>query len=338
MITVDRSRLPSLHTTDIAVFRRFLLGGVRGFFTGTQGRYAFGEAAAYIGNNDSIVDDLLDIHDALNPLEQLAFQAGAVTALALTVHDAPSLAFGTALNLMLLSGKVRAAELIEEGPKIVRALLPQMTLLQQESLMTTAFDAVLLASTPLRETKNCIVDLIGIARGLKLTPRLSQPALLALASADPRALREHLELMWPWLDAAFGWTDLSRQDSEKEERRRTLFRVRLMKEVFDRVQPSDFINALAVGRRVSLEQFGGALEWVEAADWWSQTLLADADEMARIRAVCASAVGMELPQSTEQEPIEVGVDEGSSENEEAPQGYALIGLYQREAQRQKKAA
>ncbi len=60
MITVDRSRLPSLHTADIAVFRRFLLGGVRGFFAvGGNGRHAFGEAAAYIGNNDSLVDDLL---------------------------------------------------------------------------------------------------------------------------------------------------------------------------------------------------------------------------------------------------------------------------------------
>lgn len=338
MITVDRARVPTLHTTDIAVFRRFLLGGVRGFLVNGKGRHAFGEAAAYIGNNDSIVDDLVDIHDALYPPEQLAFQAGSVGALALSVHDPSSSVFGTALNLLMLSGKVRAAELIEEGPKIVRALLPQMARSQQEKLVATAFDSAVLASTPTTETKQCLVDLISTARGLKLPPRLAQPALIALTSADPRGLKEHLELLWPWLDAAFGWTVPNGQEPEKEEQRRAISRVRLMKDIFDRVQTSVFINALAVGDRISLDQFGGASDWAETADWWSQTLLTDADEIATIRAACALEVGIAISDTSEYDAIDSGLDDGSADDGEPISNRDAVGLYQREAQRQKEAA
>jgi hypothetical protein len=232
---------------------------------------------------------------------------------------------------MLLSGKVRAAELIEEAPKIVRALLAGMTRPQQENLVMTAFDATVLASTPTRNTKQCLVDLICTARGLKLPPRLAQPALLALTSADPRGLRDHLELIWPWLDAAFGWADATGQDAEKEEQRRVLSRIRLMKEVFDRVQPSDFVDALAVGRRISLEQFGGVLEWAEAADWWSQTLLANTAETKLIRAACAFEFGSQISYPTERELISGGLDDGGADGAEPISDREVVGLYRREA-------
>lgn len=335
MIEIPRSRLTGLHSADPKVFKRFLLGGFRGMFEEQKGRHAFGEAAPYIGNNSDITDDLQDIHDCLEAAEQLAFQAGAIEALASTIHSPSTSAFGTALSLITLAGKIGATDLLSTLPKVIRALNATLSDEQVVQLNLAAFEAAVSVAIPTPETKSCLLALIGIAN---LPARLSYPALLALCMADPSGLEEYLGLLWPQLDAMFGWAT-----SASEEDRRFRAREMMIAEVFRKVTPEDFIKTLTPRLRTRKAAPAMPADWTEASDWWSETLTSGSQAMVEILAACSEEPVESLWTSDQSREGQQQVDFEQYANEcdvsDLPDlpTYMIADIYRHEAAHQRKS-
>ena len=284
MIPPSRSRLAQLHSQEPAVFRRFLLGGLRGFFSDGKGRAAFGQAAYCIGNSPDITDDLRDIYACLEPDEQAAFQAGVVEALACVSKGSPKSGFVIASQLIMLAGKVGATDLLTCLPLVLPDLRQALPEADTARLIPLAYEAALAAAIPRPVTKDCFIRLLNFARPL---PRMAYPILLAFTKADPAGLAEHLAMLWRELDAVFGYGDPDDPLPLEEEQRRAILREDLISRVFGLVTPADFLRSLDAVDRAHTIDPAMPEQWADAGDWWSQTLTSGSERMVSILESCS---------------------------------------------------
>lgn len=331
MIPPKRSNLPSLQSNEPEVFKRFLIAGLVGFFGESKGRHSFGEAAPYIGNNSDISDDLQDIHDCLEIAEKEVFQEGVVLAFASMVNFPKVVAYPVTIALISLAGKVQATSFLPMAPRVVRLLAKTLDGGETSRIVTTAFEAVLNISVPVPTAENCLLELSEIH---SLPPRLSAPALLALASVAPVELPRHLARLWPQLDKVLGWTDPTSDSAEQEEGRRTRAREALISEVFSRVTVEDFVQTLAPRTRRPGSVHLLPSDWEMASDWWFQTLNSGHRKMAEIIARC-TGLPIELQLSGENnDALELPGDLHSQHEADVGDipAYMVADIYRRESE------
>jgi len=305
-----RKDIEEFASLDSENFKIFLISALRGYFEEGRGRHAFGVVAPFIGRTGLIPTDFEDIHDCLHADEQMAFREGCILALEDTVHCDSRFRLEIAENIISLAGLIRASRLTRVLPRVVNVLTLEVK--DEEKLNTlflAAFEAVSSAATPNDETVTCFYEL---ADQRTIPPRLSSVALLRLIEAQPRNVAGHLERLWPQLSAAIGWpgyTTDSQSDQELETTRERN-RARLVRDVFARVSPEDFVQTLNPTKRMLGQGVQLPTQYIMLDDWWYQTVNSGTPEMTEIVQACSVAMGLSagaVPSATE--PKSTSVDE-----------------------------
>jgi hypothetical protein len=260
MNTVKRKNIPRLHRTDPGFFARWLIGGLKTLHTTGRGFTGFRGAAAFVGATADTSEDLRDIHNCLNPDEQVAFRAGIARALSRTVHLLTDpRAIGICNTLLILAQRLEADDVLDVLPGFASHVFRLARTDEIDEMM----DRVLLTAsevvTPGSQSGDCLRTIISFGR---FRSDLAYSALIGLCKAEPGKLGDHLGRLYHSLDDAFGyvenWDELMRREVERRD---------LIAEVFDIVPNDEFFRSTADVPRFS-RQSGGSAKWLVFADWW----------------------------------------------------------------------